>query len=393
MRTLEAGRPPRRSILGASVALCVLCLAACDPAPRAAPSIGGPAPTTRAAEDRIEPAARMSFARAVATSTRLRDGTVLVAGGCSDAGCELGSEGGHTAELFDPRTGTFRPVGDLAGFRDDHGAMLLDDGRVLIAGGWGESGVLSTTEIYDPASRSFSRGPAMASVRAGFTPIELVNGRVLLAGGFLDNDPTTAEAEIFDPEGDTIRRTGAMLRPRGAYAAALLPDGRVLVAGGLVDGEVVDSVEIYDPATGRFTRTGSMGTARYKAAAAALDDGTVIVIGGAGDIEGTDRFASTEIYDPVRGTFSRGPTMRWPRYKLAGSVVSLPDGSVVVAGGGPGVERLDPTGDRFETVPGDLGGERLFLTATRLGRDQAILIGGYDPAIVPTDQAWIFDPA
>lgn len=339
---------------------------------------------------RIVPVATMAFPRAVQSSTRLDDGTILVAGGCSDLGCELGSDAGTTAELFDPRTGAFTRTGDLTGFRDDHGAVLLSDGRVLLAGGWGIDGVLDTTEIYEPGSGRFSAGPRMTAPRAGFTPVTLADGRVLLAGGFLDNEPTTAAADLFDPANDSITRTGSMHAPRGAYAAARLADGRVLIAGGLSDGTVVATAELYDPETGRFESTGSMDVARYKAAAVTLPDGAVMVIGGAGDIEGGRVYASTEIYDPASGTFAPGPRMHRPRYKLAGSIVTLRDGSVFVAGGASDAEWFDPVDGRFDVVAGDLGGERLFLTATPLGRRSVLLMGGYDDSIVPTDQAWIF---
>jgi len=294
--------------------------------------------------------------------------------------------------VFDPETGEFRPAGDLAGFRDDHGAVLLSDGRVLLAGGWGSEGVLTSTELYEPGPRTFSEGPAMTSPRAGFTAVLLADGQILLAGGFLDNEPTTATADLFDPERDAITETGSMREPRGAYAAARLSDGRVLIAGGLSRGSVVASAEIYDPVTGRFEQTDSMDIPRYKSAAVALPGGTIMVVGGAGDVDGNRLYASTEIYDPERGTFSPGPSMRWPRYKLAGSVVSLRDGSVFVAGGAPQAERFDPGSGRFEAVLGDLQGDRLFLAAAVAGHRDVLITGGYDDLIIPTDQAWLYRP-
>ena len=379
----------RAAVLAMALTACVPSSREEGPPPRPSSAVTT-APIQRGT---IAPIGVMSVPRAVQSSTRLDDGSVLIAGGCSDAGCELGSDGGSTAEIFDPVTGTFRTVGALGGFRDDHGAALLPDGHVLLAGGWGEDGVMQSTELFDPAVDRFTPGPQMASARAGFTPVTLRDGRILLAGGFLDNDVTTAAAEIFEPDSGAIEPTQSMHLPRGAYAASVLPDGRVLVAGGLSHGDIVGSSEIYDPANGRFEPTGSMRTARYKAAAVTLHDGTVMVIGGAGDVEGTRVFATTEIYDPALGTFRTGPTMAWPRYKLGGSVVPLPDGSVFVAGGAPRAERFDPVTGRFTEIPGELGGDRLFLAAALAGRDHVLLTGGYDGAIVPTDQAWLYSVA
>jgi hypothetical protein len=58
-----------------------------------------------------------------------------------------------SAELYDPVTGTFSNTGNMATDRRDHTTTLLNDGRVLIAGGIEgfPSGVpLSSAEIYHP---------------------------------------------------------------------------------------------------------------------------------------------------------------------------------------------------------------------------------------------------
>ena len=164
----------------------------------------------------------------------------------------------------------------------------------------------------------------MSSPRAGFAAIELDDGRVLLAGGFTGNHTTTPTADLFDPSTDTILAVAPLLEARGSYAAARLMDGRVIVVGGYDSGHSLSSAEIFDPATSTFGTTGAMGTARLKFAAAPLPDGSVIVMGGTGDIEGRDPFATTEIYDPLTRAFRDGPSMNEPRYKLLGSTVSLP---------------------------------------------------------------------
>jgi hypothetical protein len=45
--------------------------------------------------------------------------------------CEFPS----AAEIFDPRTNSFRKIGSLRTARDQHNATLLDNGYVLITGG------------------------------------------------------------------------------------------------------------------------------------------------------------------------------------------------------------------------------------------------------------------
>ena len=344
-------------------------------------------------DGKLVPATPMSLPRAAHTETALLDGTVLVAGGCTNAGCELGSPGSDTAEVYSPKTGDFARVGRLrGGSRDDHVAVLLGDGRVLLAGGWGASsaGPLDTTELYDPSTRSFSAGPRLAVGRGGIAAVRLRDGRVLLTGGFTGNKPTTSIAELFDPLTNSIAPAGRMTVARGGHSATLLRDGRVLVAGGMRNGRVVASAELYDPATGRFTPTGRMRVARYKTAAITLRDGTALVVGGAADVDGTVLFASTELYDPKSRRFTTGPRMHLPRYKLTGSTVPLPNGDVLVTGGALQAERFDSRAKTFRLVPGALDHTRLFLTAAALPGGRALLVGGYDKAIRPTAATWLY---
>ena len=337
----------------------------------------------------LAPTASMTVPRAVHTATSLRGGDVLVVGGCERRGCELGGDSAVVAEVYDRSARRFVPTGRLLEWRDDHSAVRLRDGRVFVAGGWGVGGVLATTELYESGRRSFSRGPVMHSPRAGATATVLRDGRVLLAGGFTDNEPTISRAEVFVPKTDVLREVGHMHRPRGAHSAALLRDGRVLLVGGLSRGRVTATTELFDPRTDRFVRGPRMRTPRYKAAAVTLRDGRVLVIGGSADADGRRVYETTELYDPRRGAFLPGPRLRQARYKIAGSVVVLADGDVLVAGGAATAEALDVSAMRFDPV-GDLGATRLFLTATRLGGREALLLGGYDLAITPTARAWVY---
>lgn len=337
---------------------------------------------------RLEPLAPLSVPRAVHTATSLADGGILVVGGCSTPGCELGSRDAMVAERWDPATRRFAPAGSLREWRDDHTATRLQDGRVLVAGGWGANGVLASTELYEPRSRLFVPGPSMAARRAGATATLLQDGRVLLAGGFVGNRPTSANAEVFVPGPDAVRPVGRLSVPRGAHAAALLRDGRVLVVGGLSRGRVVPSTEIFDPRRGRFSPGPALRVPRYKAAAVTLRDGRVLVVGGAADIEGSRVYRTTELYDPRRDRFSAGPLLVQARYKLAGSVVRVGRSAVLVAGGGTGPEVLDVATGHCHLV-GSYGRRLLFTTATASPRG-VLLAGGYDERIAPTAAAWLF---
>jgi hypothetical protein len=107
------------------------------------------------------------------TATALPDGTVLVAGGY---------DGSATAEVYLPRSGKWRMVGNMSTSRVDFTATLLQDGTVLAAGGWTGSGSLKTAEIYDPATLEWTTTPRMVHGHFDHTATLLEDGRVLVAG-------------------------------------------------------------------------------------------------------------------------------------------------------------------------------------------------------------------
>ncbi len=108
----------------------------------------------------------------------LPDGRVLIAGG--QAGGAFGTRVTST-QIYDPGTGRFVPGPELNEnrFKLSKAVVALKDGRVLIAGGADEA------EIYDPKSGVFA--PVSGVKMDGFcfsTATVLNDGRVLLAGGY-----------------------------------------------------------------------------------------------------------------------------------------------------------------------------------------------------------------
>src|SRR5262249_12924809 len=79
----------------------------------------------------------------------LRDGRVLVTGGYRQG--PLAS-----AETYDPSTRTWTETGFMECPRSLHAAALLEDGRVLVAGGAGYQEALASAEVYDPAIGTWS---------------------------------------------------------------------------------------------------------------------------------------------------------------------------------------------------------------------------------------------
>ncbi|HKT52299.1 MAG TPA: kelch repeat-containing protein [Candidatus Angelobacter sp.] len=330
------------------------------------------------------------------TATLLADNRVLIAGGMERNGYWLNS-----AEIYNPETGQFSPTRNMLSRRAGAMAVRLPNSKVLIAGGTDGSGTsLRTTEIYDPASNIFAPGPIMLAPRAHGVAIRLKDGRVLIAGGCAQgDDERLASAEIYDPATQAFSWTGSMHVPRGAFNAVALADGRVLVTGGMSSGQLPDATveataEIYNPATGRFTLTSPMAVPRYKHGIALLKDGRALIIGGQTSGSFGPRLTSTEFFDPETSSFSRGPEMKYPRFKLIQGVAALSDGHVLVAGGADQPEMYDPHTEKFVPVSGPVIDGYFFSTATVLDDDTVLLVDGYGKHTGggAVRQAWLWQP-
>ncbi|MDH4335110.1 MAG: hypothetical protein OEW24_07625 [Chloroflexota bacterium] len=256
----------------------------------------------------FSPTGSLATGRNLHTATLLLDGRVLITGGNDRFRHAVAS-----AEVYDPTTGTFSPAGSMATARGFHTATLLADGRVLIAGGgsagWTPGQFAASAEIYDPKTDTFTATGPMTDARALHTATLLDDGRVLITGGFNNYDTggtSLASAELYDPKTGTFTATGSMADARTFHGAALLSDGRVLVTGGVHTGwdyypPFLTSAEIYDPTTGAFTATGPMADGRVYHTATLVSDGRVLIAGG---FDGSGVVATAELYDPQTGTFS-----------------------------------------------------------------------------------------
>src|SRR5438132_1009287 len=235
----------------------------------------------------------LSTARADETATLLQNGKVLVTGG-------FNSPQGRftildTAELYDPDTGTWSSTGNLNNARYSHTATLLRNGKVLVVGG--NFNAQLTAEIYDPAAGTWSSTGNLSIFSFGPATL-LQNGKVLV---FDEN-----AAEVYDPATGTWSSTGKLNYPRFARTATLLPNGNILVAGGIGNEALslvgttlsftLSSAEVYDPATGKWTPTAYLNSARWGHTATLLRNGKVLVEGGGSGNPATP-LNSAELYD------------------------------------------------------------------------------------------------
>jgi len=185
--------------------------------------------------------APMSQARYCHTMTVLADGRVLVVGGSPAVTTSAALP--ISAETWDPATGRWMPAARSHYDRMGHTATRLRDGRVLIVGGHvparvgggGDRGLVAT-EVWDPGTGRWTDVAPMAFARADHDAVLLPDGRVLVAGG---GGPT---AEVWDPVEDRWTTTGPFAEPSGySVRLAPLPDGKVLL--------ISSTVQVWSPAS------------------------------------------------------------------------------------------------------------------------------------------------
>jgi hypothetical protein len=274
-----------------------------------------------------------------------------------------------------------KPMKSVRG--EDPGVAVLQDGRVLIAGGTSvpdsTANALDTAEIYTRSTDTVtSAANAMGTKRWQNVAVTLLTGKVLVVGGACFDDLTNCvgdakKADLFDPATNAFTPTKSPLNVARAYPhAVLLPDGRVLIASAndaslelydpdadsftllnakqlhvfgfmvrLKDGRALfgtgdggnKTAEVFDPDSGVITSVGPLVTGRSMLTAHTLPDGRVLVLGGSSVSAGavTDPIDTMEFFDPKTNSFSLAKSkLSVGRTWHASALVR--DGSVLVMG-------------------------------------------------------------
>jgi hypothetical protein len=282
----------------------------------------------------------------------------------------------NAAAIYDPIAGTTTNV-TMNHPRAGHGASLMGNGKVLVTGGFQNFDVTNvlalllcvqgSTEIFAPVTETFSAGPNLLEPRALHTSTTLSNGQVVIAGGLsiipIVNVPTvSATTYRYNPLTNSFGLPAAMNGGRFLHSAVGLSNGKVLIAGGatfdlgsflttLDPASIVlttlSDCQVYTPTLfgGSFATVNGMSQPRAGAGLVALPNGGALIAGGmnlgldlsalslvASPLASADRYASSP-----QGVTATG-SMVVPRFLPV--TANLPDGTVMVVGGGSPVAEI-----------------------------------------------------
>ncbi len=258
-----------------------------------------------------------------------------------------------SCELMDLDTQIAVQTGKLATARACHTTTLLVSGKVLVTGGFDQTGAaLASTEIYDPSTGLWTAGPTMAEARGDHQATMLASGRVLITGGWDGVDPTSASdssVEYSPGSPGTFINAATMLVARYGHGAvkfdpaSVHPD-EVLVACGIgTAASKLTACEVYDPATFTWILAGGTDSPRAYMGLSAIggDPDLIMLVGdreiGFGDEE-QDTYAlyHVDIDGAGQGSFDSDTqisTVGGTKIQFADKAVcQTPDGFVVAMG-------------------------------------------------------------
>jgi non-specific serine/threonine protein kinase len=264
----------------------------------------------------------MPLPRAEVAATVLRGEIVVVGGFLAHGGFS------DRVDAYSPARNRWRRLPDLP-VSMHHGMAAAAGGRLYVAGGYGESGILSSAFVLDGAR--WIRLPDLPGSRAAGGAAAIGN-HLYVAGGVTDEvrigDRRLAqEMLVLDLRTRRwSRRVGPTPREHLGVTASR---GRLYVIAGRLAGLDTNLalVEAFEPASGSWRRMASVPGRRGGTAAAALK-GTIVSAGGE---EPTGTIRTVFALDTRTNRWRRLPNLRVARHGLG--VVAAGGRVFAVAGG------------------------------------------------------------
>lgn len=213
-----------------------------------------------------------------------------------------------TIEMFDTWHGKWVTCPSMSVRRAGCAAAVLPDGRMIVIGGYDESGIvkglLSSCEIFDPATQIWETSVNPLQRARWGHGCACLGGLVYVVGGcslrpgapphdaFME---TLRGCEVYDPQAGTWSSCADLNMARAGSRVVTLGDKYLAAVGGCDDvfgrAEMLPTVELFDISVGRWNLLNAqLSTPRTTAAVAAVDDRRILVIGGAPSL------SSAEVY-------------------------------------------------------------------------------------------------
>lgn len=264
----------------------------------------------------------MAHGRWYPTVTNLSDGTLMTFSGLDETGST-----NSTVEIYTVGSGWSTAYGSPFTPPLYPRMHLLPSGKVFY------SGSTTSSRYFDPSAHTWSGVVANTnysgtrtygtSVLLPLTPANSYKPVVMIMGG---GNPATNTTELIDLSAATPKWTYGpnMSQPRIEMNATILPNGKVIALGGSLNDEDTTTAslnaDLYDPASNTFSSAGQNAYARlYHSNSLLLPDATVLVIGG----------------NPARGTYEQHIEIYTPAYLFN------PDGSLATR---PAITGVPSTG-------------------------------------------------
>ena len=279
--------------------------------------------------------------------------------------------------------------GNLTSPRSDHASANIPSSPLVLASGGTSDGttVLKTSEVYDPVNNKWQLTGDMKIARRGHIATALQNGKILVTGGY-DGKNALATAEIYDPSNGTwTATTGTMSLARRFHTATLLADGRVLIAGGTVVGNGDPKItELYDPIDGKFYIGTSLPEPRLGHTATLLNEGKVLITGNStSGLDGKKTILFNYLPctpQPCTDSSTIIPVGSMLNSRSNHTATSLTDGNILVTGGfGNGIDKAEIfniTLRSWSATASGMNGRHALHTATLLQDGSVLIVGGYD---------------
>ncbi|MFA6333315.1 MAG: sialidase family protein [Methanoregula sp.] len=282
-------------------------------------------------------------------------------------------------------------VNESAGWsvRGYFSSVVLPDNSIVLMGGCNDKGYSNETWKSADNGATWSQ----VSPNAGWTgrcyhnSVALPDGSIVLIGG--EDGRTRNDVWRSTNNGTTWTEVNASTgwTPRESLSSAVMPDGSIIVSGGTLPGGYVQFSDVWrsiDKGTTWTKVTADAGwSPRYGHGMVALSNGTIVITGGYtfGPTYSNETWRSED----YGATWTRvNASSGWSK-RYFSSMVSMPDRSIVLLGGG---NNEHYTNDTWQSKDSGTTWNRIDASAgwtARMGQNSVgmpdgsiVLMGGYD---------------